>query len=557
MADVKRWSVAYTKHVKQKRKVYQDGFLHLSSNKVMLYDDSEKLLDCRFLKKDEAVESGETLAFDSYLVDIGDPEEDCKLVTNPNSHFHSKENTITRKAELPHRKTTSNNLITSDKRKPIPGRRKASAVNMSPSQKIIREYKKNEMQKYGLQQSPPTLATSTVKEWQVLYTGQMAQKAKKYHDGIIQLVMCGSHGRFIKKDEVITSGESLTFSAYLVDIGEPEGNHEPLVDPTVQGKSCNEAGKTQMHWFKDTSSTGQHQPDAFSGKDVDSKSCSSGSVQTKLQSKDPTTKPLRDAHEILSNLRKSVAPESIPVTKGAPVKQCISLSSDLVVLDDMDLNQLAGQLARDSEHSISSAPEETKNVEALNEGFTRTNSCGSNIPQPMVSQEDVSCKIKQEKNCGDGGKLQPQSSTSTDFCFGFIAASRLKAVINAGHGNDVMDRAISSEVNDIYDAVSSHSLSDTRPITGSLPHVGPHTSVDLGESSDLVSSKDCRDNPPSTSIDIGGSYQPCTKYSTADLNSGEKHNVDVSGSVEFDPRNLGVAERKSTGEINSSAIVDD
>lgn len=37
MADVKKWSVTYTKHVKQKRKVYQDGFLELdkTTNKVI------------------------------------------------------------------------------------------------------------------------------------------------------------------------------------------------------------------------------------------------------------------------------------------------------------------------------------------------------------------------------------------------------------------------------------------------------------------------------------------------------------------------------------------
>lgn len=39
MEDEKtKWSVTYTKHVKQKRKVYQDGFLelHMSTNKVFL-----------------------------------------------------------------------------------------------------------------------------------------------------------------------------------------------------------------------------------------------------------------------------------------------------------------------------------------------------------------------------------------------------------------------------------------------------------------------------------------------------------------------------------------
>ena len=35
-----RWSVTYTKHIKQKRKIYQDGFLDLqfSTNKVNSYE---------------------------------------------------------------------------------------------------------------------------------------------------------------------------------------------------------------------------------------------------------------------------------------------------------------------------------------------------------------------------------------------------------------------------------------------------------------------------------------------------------------------------------------
>lgn len=49
--------------------------------------------------------------------------------------------------------------------------------------------------------------------------------------------------RFLKKDEVIKSGETLTFDAHLVDVGEPEGNHEPLMELNVQGRNCKEVGK--------------------------------------------------------------------------------------------------------------------------------------------------------------------------------------------------------------------------------------------------------------------------------------------------------------------------
>lgn len=41
---------------------------------MLLYDDCDKLLECRILKKDEAVSSGETLAFNAFLVDVNDAE---------------------------------------------------------------------------------------------------------------------------------------------------------------------------------------------------------------------------------------------------------------------------------------------------------------------------------------------------------------------------------------------------------------------------------------------------------------------------------------------------
>lgn len=41
---------------------------------MLLYDDCEKLLECRILKKDEAVCSGETLTFNAFLVDVNDAE---------------------------------------------------------------------------------------------------------------------------------------------------------------------------------------------------------------------------------------------------------------------------------------------------------------------------------------------------------------------------------------------------------------------------------------------------------------------------------------------------
>lgn len=43
----------------------------------MLFDTSKKVLDSRFLKKDDVIKPGETIAFDSYLIDIGEHQGGC------------------------------------------------------------------------------------------------------------------------------------------------------------------------------------------------------------------------------------------------------------------------------------------------------------------------------------------------------------------------------------------------------------------------------------------------------------------------------------------------
>ncbi|KAL5552426.1 hypothetical protein UlMin_002602 [Ulmus minor] len=215
MADVKRWSVTYTKHVKQKRKVYQDGFLELqiSTNKLLLYDDCEKLLECRLVKNDEVVSSGETLTFNAYLVDVDAVEKEN--APPPASDSLRRDDHIAQK----------NNL-----KRPL-----------SPSHKIIKDFKKRELRKYGTTQiGSPETTKSCKAEWEVLYTTQVTQKAKKFHDGFLKLVIHGSLGRqiilfdasrnnldsrFLKKDEEIESGETITFDAHLVQIGEYQGDH--------------------------------------------------------------------------------------------------------------------------------------------------------------------------------------------------------------------------------------------------------------------------------------------------------------------------------------------
>ena len=75
------YECTYTKHKTQKRKVWHDGKLKvLPSRKALLYavDGSGEMrpmaIDSKFLPTDVAIETGEILEFDLYLVDIGDAD---------------------------------------------------------------------------------------------------------------------------------------------------------------------------------------------------------------------------------------------------------------------------------------------------------------------------------------------------------------------------------------------------------------------------------------------------------------------------------------------------
>ncbi|KAL1568864.1 hypothetical protein AAHA92_00418 [Salvia divinorum] len=253
MEEAQRWSVTYTNHVKQKRKVYHDGFLVVQSsrNKFMLYDEWDKLLETRFVKKDDHITSGETITFGSYLVDLG---ELCQG-HRPTSILKSQEQGG-KSAE------TSQNFFASGKdRKPMVGKRKGRVINISPSQKMIRDFKKSEVNKFGSSPNCMDMTKLSTEEWQVLYTTQITQKAKKFHDGFLQLIIRGSQGRqvklydtnrrhldgrFLKKDEKICSGESLVLDGHLVDIGEQDEDHKHPTDLNIQGKSCEIAGKSDF-----------------------------------------------------------------------------------------------------------------------------------------------------------------------------------------------------------------------------------------------------------------------------------------------------------------------
>ncbi|XP_039169216.1 uncharacterized protein LOC104444044 [Eucalyptus grandis] len=165
-----KWNVTFTKHLKQNRKLYRDGFLslHSSSAKVMLYDDGDQLLECKILKNDEVVCSGETLTFNAYLVDVGEPEGGQKPLDD--TYARSRENKVPKRTNLLHRNKFFNVSDCAGDEKTIVEKHKQQTISLSPSQKIIREFKKNEMNKYGILQVSPNSRTSSTTDWHVLYT---------------------------------------------------------------------------------------------------------------------------------------------------------------------------------------------------------------------------------------------------------------------------------------------------------------------------------------------------------------------------------------------------
>ncbi|XP_078441915.1 DDE family endonuclease isoform X1 [Wolffia australiana] len=204
MAECKRWIVTYTKHLRQKRKVYQDGVLefHCSSNKVLLYDDTQKLLESRMLKKDEIIDAGTTLTFEAHLVDVGDFDK---------SHH-----------------ATQDIFSTVNQGKP-----RVKLENVQKSVGRTFHVQKN-IQGGG---KSTTVCSNIVndkdREWIVMYTSQITQKAKRYHDGILKLVASGLHtaqlmllneagsmlcSKFHQLSKCLAVGDTFEMPNYLVEI---------------------------------------------------------------------------------------------------------------------------------------------------------------------------------------------------------------------------------------------------------------------------------------------------------------------------------------------------
>ncbi|CAL9232380.1 unnamed protein product [Arabidopsis halleri] len=159
MAEKQRWIAMYTKHLKQKRKVYHDGFLdlHIARKKVMLYDEAYNLLESRILKADEVVDTGETLTFQAYLVDICDPKDGSKASSDPK--VQPSDQGCARKPFAVLRPNFKKSSLQCDEKKPNLVNT-FSSKSLSPSHNMIRVFKKRELHKYGAL-TPDTMKSTT------------------------------------------------------------------------------------------------------------------------------------------------------------------------------------------------------------------------------------------------------------------------------------------------------------------------------------------------------------------------------------------------------------
>ncbi|EEC84443.1 hypothetical protein OsI_31061 [Oryza sativa Indica Group] len=219
-AEPRRWAATYTKHVKQKRKAYQDGaiVLHRASGNLVLIDDAGGTVECRTLRAGEEVFPGASLAFQRHLVDVGEPE--------PHPGSGSSSAAASPASRGVHRGGAS-------------ARARPSAVNSRPPRAFADPNTKGGGGGGGKDEA----VGSSFQEWTALYTTQLTQKAKKFHDGVVRLAQVSSHvkqiilldeeggvlaTRYLKSGESLETGKKCHFPNYLIEICEAKSVNKGL-----------------------------------------------------------------------------------------------------------------------------------------------------------------------------------------------------------------------------------------------------------------------------------------------------------------------------------------
>ncbi|KAM0876692.1 hypothetical protein ACQ4PT_036016 [Festuca glaucescens] len=239
--EPRRWAATYTAQLKKKRKAYHDGalLLHPDSRRLVLLDDAGVTIDAKFLRASDSVSVGESIEFPCHLVDVGEAQRG-----------HSGRSSEPAASRTAYRGGA---------------RPRQSAPNTSAPRAFVNPPKsggggKAEAVGSGCAKS----ADSACQEWHAMYTTQMTQKAKKFHDGFVRLRPMGSHSkqvvlldeegevlgsRYLKSGECLETGKQCTFPNYLIEIGEAKNLNKDLDESQSEVTSSSnkpELGKSEV-----------------------------------------------------------------------------------------------------------------------------------------------------------------------------------------------------------------------------------------------------------------------------------------------------------------------
>ncbi|KAE8790965.1 hypothetical protein D1007_34612 [Hordeum vulgare] len=257
------WSALYTTQVSQKAKKYHDGFVKLVqsglySKQIVLLDEDGQTLGTRHLKSGECVESGKKCSFPGYLIEIGEATN-LNKGGEPKSSEEPMVQTRPKRVENANSKMgigTTSSLKFISPQKSIVGFDESKSEATSSSNKP--ELGKSEVAAAGSTGSLMGSADSSSKEWSVLYTAQLNQKAKKFHDGVIRLVQAGPNAkqivlldeeggvlgtRYFNSGESIECGKRCQFPNYIIEVAELRNKMKDVEHKHATGEASSHTEK--------------------------------------------------------------------------------------------------------------------------------------------------------------------------------------------------------------------------------------------------------------------------------------------------------------------------
>uniref|UniRef100_A0A453KPS7 5'-3' DNA helicase ZGRF1-like N-terminal domain-containing protein n=1 Tax=Aegilops tauschii subsp. strangulata TaxID=200361 RepID=A0A453KPS7_AEGTS len=237
--EPRRWAATYTTQLRQKRKAYHDGVLLLrpDSRRLVLLDDAGVTIDARSLRAGESVSEGASVEFPCHLVDVGEAQR-VPTTARPG---RPSEPAAPRAA---HRGGA---------------RARQSAANTCAPRAFVKPPKSGAGKTEATGSGCARSAGSTSQEWSAMYTTQVSQKAKRYHDGFLKLVQSGLYSkqivlldeegqvlgtRHLKSGECVESGKKCSFPGYLIEIGkatnlnkggDPKSSEEHMMQTRPKG----------------------------------------------------------------------------------------------------------------------------------------------------------------------------------------------------------------------------------------------------------------------------------------------------------------------------------